>query len=337
MSGNERRLQNFERIWHIRQHARYCVRLSDCSWAVVSIYVPRKGFTFGTWPRHCRHRHAVLRARKLLLSFAILRITVSHDHLMRLNRNLALLGDKVVLVPYKPSHVAIYHEWCAGFSPGHSACQLRIPCRKIVRIMHDVTAGVGSQKSESTCHTAPSLYSSIVVGACRMQDPFLQEATASEPLTLEDEYAMQRSWAEDGDKLTFIILDKDFPDTPGTGHHGGAMAGDVNLFLNDPDDRSIAEIEIMVAEPASRRKGLACEALLSFMAYAVGTLGISKFVAKIGEGNEVSLRLFAQLGYTEVRRVAVFKEVHLELNVEGETKQRLSTSFGAMDWVNCDL
>lgn len=30
-----------------------------------------------------------------------------------------------------------------------------------------------------------------------MKDPFLQEATASEPLTLEEEYAMQASWRDD--------------------------------------------------------------------------------------------------------------------------------------------
>jgi hypothetical protein len=29
------------------------------------------------------------------------------------------------------------------------------------------------------------------------QDPALQEATASEPLTLDEEYDMQKSWAED--------------------------------------------------------------------------------------------------------------------------------------------
>ncbi|RKP16196.1 hypothetical protein ROZALSC1DRAFT_17884, partial [Rozella allomycis CSF55] len=50
-----------------------------------------------------------------------------------------------------------------------------------------------------------------------MKNPDLQELTCSEPLTLEEEYAMQKSWREDVDsnislklykELTFIVLDK---------------------------------------------------------------------------------------------------------------------------------
>lgn len=46
------------------------------------------------------------------------------------------------------------------------------------------------------------------------------------------------------------------------------MAGDVNLFFNDPEDAGAAEIEVMIAEAGSRRRGLAGEALRMLMAYA---------------------------------------------------------------------
>ncbi len=44
-------------------------------------------------------------------------------------------------------------------------------------------------------------------------------------------------------------------------------AGDVNLFLNDPEDEHCAEIMIMIAEPAFRRAGLAQEAARLMLLY----------------------------------------------------------------------
>ena len=55
-----------------------------------------------------------------------------------------------------------------------------------------------------------------------MKSKELQELTASEPLTLEQEYEMQKSWREDDDsKIIFANLaggtSQDFPDGGGGG------------------------------------------------------------------------------------------------------------------------
>lgn len=45
------------------------------------------------------------------------------------------------------------------------------------------------------------------------------------------------------------------------------MIGDVNLFLNDPDDSQCGEIEIMIAEPVARQKGFGIDTLYTFFRY----------------------------------------------------------------------
>ncbi|KAJ6723789.1 N-ACETYLTRANSFERASE 9 [Salix koriyanagi] len=148
-----------------------------------------------------------------------------------------------------------------------------------------------------------------------MQDPFLLQATGSEPLSLQDEYTMQLSWTQDPLKRTFIVLDKELIQA-GFVHgdpHVEAMVGDVNIFMNDLDDPQMAEIEIMIAEPKSRGKGLGKESVLMMMAYAVQDLGIHVFRAKIGESNGSSLHMFLNMGFQETSRSEIFKEVTLEL------------------------
>lgn len=98
-----------------------------------------------------------------------------------------------------------------------------------------------------------------------MQDPFLLDATASEPLTMEQEIKMQQEWRDDECKCTFIILARDLL-SPGSCSDGDdnevhippapinkgcneeqlypklidqtlhAMIGDINLFLSQEEE-----------------------------------------------------------------------------------------------------
>lgn len=146
-----------------------------------------------------------------------------------------------------------------------------------------------------------------------MRDPQLREATASEPLTLQEEFEMQQSWSKDETKCTFIVC------VPGADEEGGAekntMVGDVNLFWNDHESANTAEIEIMIAEPVARRKGIAQQALRMMMAYAIKDHGVNKFVAKIGFDNGESQNLFRKMGFAETSTSDVFRERTLSFRV----------------------
>nr|XP_055176915.1 alpha/beta-tubulin-N-acetyltransferase 9 isoform X2 [Nyctereutes procyonoides] len=151
-----------------------------------------------------------------------------------------------------------------------------------------------------------------------MKSEELQRLTASEPLTLEQEYSMQQSWREDADKCTFIVLDAEKWQAQPSTTEESCMAGDVNLFLTNVGDPSLGEIEVMIAEPSCRGKGFGTESVLMMMSY-----GLTKFEAKIGQGNEPSIRMFQKLHFEQVAVSSVFQEVTFRLIMNEHERQWL--------------
>ena len=170
-----------------------------------------------------------------------------------------------------------------------------------------------------------------------MADPYLLAATSSERLTECEEFAAQRAWVDDPQKCTFIVFDRALHEGACAAAAGGGLAygcsvqgmvGDANLFLLDSDvvaqdyfggaqcAGGAAEVMVMIAEAAYRRRGYARRAVAALMWYGATALGLRRFVAKISEDNAPSLALFVhKLGFREVRRVAAFGEVHLALEL----------------------
>ncbi|KAA8575267.1 hypothetical protein EYC84_004451 [Monilinia fructicola] len=164
-----------------------------------------------------------------------------------------------------------------------------------------------------------------------MKDEEIQQATASEPLTLDEEYAMQRSWRTDHDKLTFIICTTDADEKKlaseavrrGVSDCPEKMIGDINLFLaeaDEDDEGCIGEVEIMIAEAGARGKGLGRSAVLAFMEYLrrhlegilaeyragleggkkEGKMKLLQLRVKIGGKNLPSIALFESVGFVKV-------------------------------------
>uniref|UniRef100_A0A336KZZ8 CSON002218 protein n=1 Tax=Culicoides sonorensis TaxID=179676 RepID=A0A336KZZ8_CULSO len=192
---------------------------------------------------------------------------------MKINQNVKIVGQKVILVPYESKHVEKYHKW--------------------------------------------------------MESEELQKLTASERLTLEQEYDMQRSWRDDEDKCTFIVLSKQIYNK--TGDEIKSAVGDTNLFILFDEESgigSIAETEIMIAESDHRGKGLGLEAMTLMILYGIEHLEVKHFLAKIGLDNSSSIRMFTEkLLFKEDSRSDVFQEITLSKEVTHEWVQSLKKNL----------
>ncbi len=190
-------------------------------------------------------------------------------------------------------------------------------------------------------------------------------ATASQPLSLEDEYSMQRSWRTDKDKLTFISCQSnssssgiDNPSQQSQAEETKSMIGDVNLFIltNEEDSGDVSlvgEVELMIGDKSNTRRGLGRAALLVFIAFVLKheeeildeyfsapreVTALHRFDyyrVKIGETNAKSIGLFESLGFKKTEGFPdFFGEFELRLShLKAEDVDRMMEERGIEGYV----
>ncbi|ETS76679.1 hypothetical protein PFICI_12066 [Pestalotiopsis fici W106-1] len=182
----------------------------------------------------------------------------------------------------------------------------------------------------------------------------IREATASDRLSLEEEYENQISWRTSADKLTFIVCkplsDGGHKVSAGVADANEHMVGDINLFLTpweddeEQDDEArgsrqrlcVGEVDIMIAAPTDRGRGMGKAAVSTFLwfikknmgailaEYASsledgGVLEIKELLVRINASNEGSKALFKGLGFEQRGEVNYFGEIELVLkDFQGE-------------------
>lgn len=94
------------------------------------------------------------------------------------------------------------------------------------------------------------------------------------------------------------------------------MIGDTNLFFSNAEANVVAEAEIMVAEPWARGNRCGWMAMLLMLLYGVLKLDVKQYVVKIGLKNDISVRMFSNMGFLQTSMSTVFQEVTMDKLVD---------------------
>lgn len=106
------------------------------------------------------------------------------------------------------------------------------------------------------------------------------------------------------------------------------MIGDTNLFFANADDRLCAEAEIMIAEEWARGRKCGWEAMLLMLLYGITHLSVKQYIVKVSFTNEISIRMFSNMGFVEISKSEFFQEVTLSKIVDDLWIIWLKTSLG---------
>jgi len=234
---------------------------------------------------------------------------------MKLNYETCLIGEKVILVPYRPEHVPRYHEWmkdpdlleATGSEPLSLEEEVemqqswRDDDRKCTFIVHS-----------NKCHPMDNSISDDTSQVFRVEE-HLDDMIGDVNLFLSELECDNDEW---GDDLRGTEASQDQLQQP---------------LLQ-------AEIDIMIAEKHLRGQGLGRAATCAMALYGVSKLGIRRLFCKINEDNKASIHLFKSIGFCQCDYAACFKQVELELvrPIE-EMKEIFQVHGGSFKTIPCPL
>ena len=230
---------------------------------------------------------------------------------MKENYETCLVGDNCVLVPYHPCHVEQYHAWM------QNAALLEATGSEPLTLEQEYEMQQSWRRDPHKC-----TFIVLDKRQCNLQGVPIATTTT----TTLDQTNVPTTSPKSAAKTNDFIR-----------NNTSAMVGDVNLFLSeeeeDNDDEQVedhgadhkdpgpgqgrrmqAEVDIMVAEPAARGRGIGKEATCLMIQYATVVLNIGRFFAKINATNTASRALFQQsLKFSECDFAECFQQYEYEL------------------------
>lgn len=242
---------------------------------------------------------------------------------MKLNYETCLVGEKVILVPYRPEHVPRYHEWMKD------PALLEATGSEPLSFDEEVKMQQTWKEDEKKC--------TFIIHMTDRCSDFEKESKQC----AESEEALFRvnenlDWMVGDANLFLSEMDED--EDEGSDDDNGIDAATQQPASPPTEPRIQAEIDIMIAEKDCRGKGLGRAATCAMALYGITELNIQRIFCKINEDNAASLNLFKSIGFEQCDYAACFKQVELELRKSTEEMQEIfKVHGGSFKKVPCPL
>lgn len=247
---------------------------------------------------------------------------------MKINESTKLLGNKIILVPYKIHHVQKYHNWMKSKELLEKTASLPLSLEEEYKMQEswwqdeDKCTFIILCKDEKILDKASrritNVHNGDVIATNTVENEQMPNPNGEYLKLNTDEKLNTEGNVNKENSLIANVNSDHSTETEIIDRHNEikSMVGDVNLFFNNSEEPHAAELEIMIAESEYRRRGMGKEAVKMMMHYGYHKLNANHFAVRIGENNTESVSLFKKLGFFETDYSEVFKEKTLKLNVE---------------------